>query len=160
MIFRPFHKDDTQGIIDLINNFFLQFDYEVDVETSEADLLVIPSYYPPDSFMVLEDENGVIRGTVAMKPCPDRETVCWMKRLYLDPSLHGTGEGERLLEWAYKQTRALGCMRIELWAYVGFSRAIRFYEKHGFVSDGSIHEMTDSYEPYDVYLYAKDLEQG
>lgn len=157
MMLRPFQTEDTQGIIDLIDVFFRQHDFQVFLEECDAGLLDIPNEYPGENFMVLVDEDNAVRGTVAITLIPDREGVSEIHRMYLDASLHGTGEAKRLLDWALDRSRELGCNRVELWSDTRFTRAHQFYEKHGFVHDGRVRHIHYSYDQYDERFYALKL---
>jgi GNAT superfamily N-acetyltransferase len=61
----------------------------------------------------------------------------WVEQLYVDPSWTGQGIGASLLEIA--KGRCPG--GLQLWAFQSNGRALRFYERHGFVAvertDGS-----------------------
>ena len=157
MKLRPVREDDTQAVIDLISRIYAEYGFKICLEDAEADLNDIANHFPEGSFCVLEDDAGIIRATVALTACPDREDVVWLKRLYLDSSLRGGGHADRLLNWALDRTRDMGRSRMELWSDVQFERAHQFYSKHGFVQDGTVRHMTDSYKPYDEYFFALDI---
>ena len=83
--------------------------------------------------------------------------MCYLKRLYLDARLRGTGAGAQLLEWFLQTARRSGMTRAELWSDVRFERAHAFYRKHGFRNDGEIRAMDDSWQPYREYFLWIDL---
>jgi GNAT superfamily N-acetyltransferase len=64
----------------------------------------------------------------------------WVDQLYVDPGLTGRGLGRALLDVA-KRERPSG---LQLWAFQSNARAVRFYERHGFVeaerTDGAANE--------------------
>ncbi|MBN4046851.1 GNAT family N-acetyltransferase [bacterium AH-315-P07] len=157
MKLRCVRKDDTQAVIDLIGEIYSEYGFEICLEDAESDLTSITDHYPQDSFMVLVDDDGAIRATVALTACPEQKHIAWLKRLYLDSSLRGGGHAERLLSWAVDRARLLGLTRMELWSDIRFDRAHRFYEKHGFARNGTVRHMTDAHEPYDEYFFARDL---
>ena len=155
MHLRPFEFHDTESIIQLIDSIYNEYSFKICLEDAESDLTNIAEYFPAGTFMVLVDDQDVVHGTVAVSPCPDCEQVCWLKRLYLDLNLRGAGYAEQMLEWAYEQARSMERFRLELWSDVLFDRAHRFYEKHGFVHDGTIRRMTDADEPYYEKYFVK-----
>ena len=53
----------------------------------------------------------------------------WLDQLYVEPGLTGRGIGSALVEVAKRQ-RPSG---LQLWAFQSNPRAVRFYERHGFV---------------------------
>jgi len=153
---RPFRTEDRDAVIALIDSVYREYADRVHLEKAEADLMNVPANYPPGHFMVLE-EAGEIRATIAFSPDPERPGVCYLKRLYLDARLRGTGAGAQLLNWFLETARRLGMTRAELWSDVRFERAHAFYRKHGFRNDGEIREMDDSWQPYREYFFWTDL---
>ncbi len=156
MILREYRHGDKDAVIALIDGIYREYGDRVHLEKSEADLVDIPGNYAPGQFMVL-DVDDAIRATVAIAPDPQRPGVCYLKRLYLDARLRGTGAGMQLLGWFLETARAMGMRRAELWSDVRFERAHAFYRKHGFVNDGTVRDMDDSWQPYREYFYARDL---
>ena len=65
-------------------------------------------------------DDGVVKGVVQL----DGKEV---KRLFVEPSLQGGGIGASLLDFAVEH-----CKADHLWALEKNTRAIRFYERHGF----------------------------
>jgi GNAT superfamily N-acetyltransferase len=64
----------------------------------------------------------------------------WLDQLYVEPGLTGRGIGSALVDLA-KRERPSG---LQLWAFQSNGRALRFYERHGFVeaerTDGADNE--------------------
>lgn len=77
--------------------------------------------------------DGELAGWITVGPARDDDAPCerelWV--LNLDQAHHGSGLATRLV------TQTLGDERAYLWVVEGNARAIRFYEKHGFVLDGA-----------------------
>ena len=59
-----------------------------------------------------------------------------LKRIYVLSRWHGTGIGRDLYDVAEAEARARGAARLVLSVYTRNPRAIRFYEKQGFVVTG------------------------
>jgi putative acetyltransferase len=156
MPLRPYRPEDKNAVIAMIDGVYREYADRVHLEKSEADLLDIPGNYAQGQFMVLDDA-GVIRATVAISPDPARPGVAYLKRLYLDAGLRGTGAGTQLLEWFLETALGLGLRRVELWSDVRFERAHAFYRKMGFRNGGEVREMDDSWQPYREYFYYMDL---
>src|SRR5690242_981495 len=87
---RPYRDGDRDAVIALIDGVYREYVDRVHLEKAEADLMDIPAHFAPGHFMVLEDA-GAIRATVAYSPDEVRAEVGWLKRLYLDAALRGTG---------------------------------------------------------------------
>lgn len=69
-------------------------------------------------------DDGVVKGFVLAK---DGE----VRKLFVEPVLQGSGIGAQLLEYAVTSIDA-----VSLWALEKNTRAIRFYQKHGFRMTG------------------------
>jgi ribosomal protein S18 acetylase RimI-like enzyme len=76
---------------------------------------------PNREVWVVEGDESV----VAMMVLKDE----WLDALYVDPTRTGQGIGSLLVDLA-KERRPDG---IDLWAFQSNVRALRFYERHGFV---------------------------
>ena len=75
-----------------------------------------------DSLYVYDD--GVVKGFIKIEGT-------YIARLYVEPVLQNASVGSQLLEYAMKEHNA-----DHLWALEKNTRAIRFYEKHGFTVTG------------------------
>lgn len=65
-------------------------------------------------------DDGVVRGMI-------RISGCEIEKLYVEPQFQGQGIGAKLLQYAVDELHAS-----ELWALEYNSRAISFYQRHGF----------------------------
>lgn len=156
MRLRPFHIDDTDAVIALIDGVYHEYGDRVHLEKSEADLMDIPAHFEPGHFMVL-DNDGAIYGTVAISPSAEGNDVWFLKRLYLDSDLRGQGWADSMMDWAFDMARRLGAKHLHLWSDVRFERAHAFYTRRGFHHDGRVRTMNDGWAPYREYFYARDL---
>ena len=93
-----------------------------------------------DSLYVYDD--GVVKGFIKIEGT-------YIARLFVEPVLQNASIGSRLLEYAMKEHNA-----DHLWALEKNSRAIRFYEKHGFTVTGEIKPEEGTSE-YLVFLQKK-----
>ena len=75
-----------------------------------------------DSLYVYDD--GVVKGFIKIEGT-------YIARLFVEPVLQNTSIGSQLLEYAIKEHNA-----DHLWALEKNEKAIRFYERHGFVKTG------------------------
>ncbi|MDP8917205.1 MAG: GNAT family N-acetyltransferase [Pseudomonadota bacterium] len=66
-------------------------------------------------------------------PSPDDAEI---KRIYLLSRFHGGGLGSKMMQLALDEARAMRRRRVLLGVYAGNTRAIGFYERHGFVRAG------------------------
>jgi len=59
-----------------------------------------------------------------------------LSQLYVAATHHGAGIAQTLMDWSIDTARARGATALLLTVYEANPRAIRFYEKHGFVHIG------------------------
>jgi GNAT superfamily N-acetyltransferase len=78
-------------------------------------------------FLVARDADGGLAGCGALRPLGD--TVAELKRMYARP---GSGAGRSLLEALERQALAFGYTAVWLETRKVNSRAVAFYEKHGY----------------------------
>jgi GNAT superfamily N-acetyltransferase len=79
-------------------------------------------------FAVARDRMGIAAGCGAFRPLPDG--VAELKRMYARPG--HTGVGSVILTFLEEQARKLGHRELWLETRVANTRAMRFYEKHGY----------------------------
>jgi GNAT superfamily N-acetyltransferase len=109
--------------------------------------------------LVVEDAGRVV-GFSTYGPSRDEDATPAtgeVPAIYLDPDVIGTGVGRELLAETIVALRAAGFTRASLWVLEGNVRARRFFEKAGWVWDGSVstHSFECANEP--VVRYAIDL---
>lgn len=158
MDFRPVEQKDKDAIIRLIDSIFREYGDRLCLDDADRDLLDLSAHYEQDAFMVLEDDGRIV-GTVALKRAPDRPHTGYLRRMYLAPTLRGSGHADRMTKWALQKALELGMTRVEFWTDTRFERAHAFYRKIGFQTDGTVRTMHDGWEPYDEYFFAIDLQK-
>ena len=93
-----------------------------------------------DSFYVYDD--GVVKGFIKIEDT-------YIARLFVEPVLQNGSIGSQLLEYAIKDHNAN-----HLWALEKNEKAIRFYERHGFVATGD-RKLEDGTTEYLIFLKKK-----
>ncbi|MGN1409099.1 MAG: GNAT family N-acetyltransferase [Eubacteriales bacterium] len=141
-LIRPAEKNDASRIAEILVfnnrvNFFPIFGDEK-YSFGEMQVLTVAEEYLKNekklgSTFVYDD--GVVRGFVQVE---ENE----IKKLYVDTFFQNNGVGAALIDFAVNQKHALF-----LWALEKNTRAIKFYEKHGFTMSGekTFEEGTDEY---------------
>jgi len=131
IVLRPVRSEDLPAVRALVEQVLGEFGFRGQVGGVERDLADITERYggARAGFWVA-DEDGVVVGTVAVRPKDER--TCELKRLYLRPDRRGAGLGQRLYAHAEAFARAAGYDRIWLDSSRRFARAHRLYERNGF----------------------------
>ena len=89
--------------------------------------------------------DGEEAGLISIGVCrdEDKEVTCGeIRGLYLMPEHWGKGFGKALFTWGIKALDKQNYTSISLWVLEDNIRARRFYEKQGFVVDGTVKEIT------------------
>lgn len=121
-------RNDLSRIAEiLIFNYRLYFYPIFKADEYYFDELQVPSLMKKfeaelDSLYVYDD--GVVKGFIKVEGT-------YIARLFVEPVLQNASIGSKLLEYAVKEHGA-----DNLWALEKNEKAIRFYERHGFVRTG------------------------
>ncbi|MGA1798187.1 N-acetyltransferase [Sphingomonas sp. 4RDLI-65] len=96
--------------------------------------------YPVYTVRVAVDDAGGIVGFAKIGPVafPGEwpETAIELHQLYVRGDQHGAGVGPALMDWVIDAAHADGRTELVLSVYVDNARAIRFYQRYGFVEIG------------------------
>lgn len=88
----------------------------------------------PDQIALLAEEEGVLIAFAQLRREGERLEIA---RFYVDRAHHGGGVARKLMQHVIDTARELGITTIFLGVWERNPRAIRFYEKCGFVDVGS-----------------------
>ena len=99
-----------------------------------------------------------IIGTILLRPRPRKpindKTGVDITNVYVDPEFRGTGIVQRLLETAENHCIKHNVTNVHLTTQNNLTRAIKFYEKEGYVSTGQ-----KDWQAYVLIYYKKQLVQ-
>jgi GNAT superfamily N-acetyltransferase len=101
------------------------------------------SVKPRRVLLVADDLDGSILGFCDLIPSRDadaKSTTAEISAIYVSPVKWGQGIGQELLSAAEARARGDGFSELTLWVVDANQRARIFYEKFGFVPDGSTKE--------------------
>ena len=95
---------------------------------------------PPAEVVVLEDDEGVVRGSAVLKPNqPGRGDHVANAGFMVDPDSQGQGFGRRLAEAVLERARAAGYQAMQFNAVVATNiGAVRLWESLGFTIVGTL----------------------
>jgi putative acetyltransferase len=126
---------DVDALIALVTTVLAEFDLTFGKgATTDDELRDLPDSYASQggAFWVATNDSSLV-GTCGMFPVAPQTYE--LRKMYLAPEARGLGLGSRLLETARDWVRERGGQRIVLDTVEEMTRAIAFYESHGFVRD-------------------------
>ena len=128
---RRYRPEDRPAIIHIIKSIYDDYNYTMDFEQFDRDMIDIDSTYRDSGgeFWVVDD-SGSVAGMIGVLPL-DGET-CELRRLYVDKGRWGRGFGSTLTKTVISWARDKGFPGVVLWSDVLFENAHHLYVKHGF----------------------------
>lgn len=154
---------DFADIGALMREYLTELGVDLCFQDFEGEVADLPrAYAPPDGALIIaraEIDPSVSRhpptdraaaaGCVALRRV--RDTLCEMKRLYVQPAHRGSGLGRRLVEAALDRARGMGFSRVCLNTVVPkMPTAVALYRSMGFVE----------IEPFDCHPVEGTLAMG
>jgi putative acetyltransferase len=135
-VIRPVVAADVPQVVALVRDTLAEFGlvFGEGAET-DAPVLDLPRSYEATggAFWVAVAPNGDIVGTCGVAPVAPGDYE--LRKMYLRPDVRGAGVAQRLLDECVAWARARSGRRIVLDTIHEMDRAIRFYERNGFVRD-------------------------
>lgn len=126
---------DVPDVLTLVAQVLGEFGLEFgNGSPTDDQLRALPGSYRDHggAFWVAYNE-GVLVGTCGVFPVAPHTFE--LRKMYLLPATRGLGLGTRLLDLAVTWTRSQGATQIVCDTIEAMTRAIAFYEAHGFVRD-------------------------
>jgi GNAT superfamily N-acetyltransferase len=130
--------DDAEGILRCLRAAFASYRahytpaaYEDTVMTGES----VCHRLEIMTVLVARNDQGGIIGTVGGAA---HGTEGHLRGMAVVPSFQGGGVADRLLEAIEGELRAAGCSRVTLDTTAPLARAIRFYERHGYLRSDAV----------------------
>ncbi len=121
------------GPSDLHNAYAIVEEYcdEIDAAIRD-DLTAFGKYFADDGAFWLAKVEEEIVGCIGMRPLPQVDQACEVKRLYVREHFRGKGIAEQLL----KELHCYAKSRMYQWCYLDtkddLRAAIKFYARHGY----------------------------
>jgi len=130
--------DDSEGILSCLRAAFEPYraqytpaGYEDTVMTSET----VRKRIEDMTVLIARNEAGLIIGTIGATA---RGAKAHIRGMAVVPPSQGGGVGDRLLKAIERELTGAGCSRVTLDTTAPLTRAIRFYERNGYVRSGVV----------------------
>jgi GNAT superfamily N-acetyltransferase len=156
-VLREGRDADAEGFIALIGACWAEYPGCVlDVDGEVPELRALATYFAEaGGALWAAERDGRVIGMAAARPM--RQDDAWeICKVYVAKEARGSGLAHALLEAAEAHARMAGAARLVLWTDTRFEAAHRFYEKRGYVRQGSIRILDDLSNSLE-FRYAKPL---
>jgi GNAT superfamily N-acetyltransferase len=154
---RPGRDKDAEGFIRLIGDCWSEYPGCIlDVDGELPELRALATYFGgAGGALWAAEQDGQVLGMAATRPM-NQDKAWEICKVYVSKAARGTGLAHRLLGAAEAHARTAGAARLVLWTDTRFEAAHRFYEKRGYVRQGSIRILDDISNSLE-FRYAKPL---
>ncbi|MBX9593411.1 MAG: GNAT family N-acetyltransferase, partial [Roseomonas sp.] len=141
---RPGRDGDEAGFIALIGACWAEYpNCILDVDAEVPELRALATYFAEaGGALWVAERDGHVIGMAAVRPL-NQDQAWEICKVYVAADSRGTGLAHQLLEAVEQHALAAGAHRLVLWTDTRFEAAHRFYEKRGFVRQGSIRILDD-----------------
>ena len=157
VLLRPGRDADAEGFIRLIGDCWSEYPGCIlDVDGELPELRALATYFAEaGGALWAAEQDGRVIGMAATRPM-GQEAAFEICKVYVVKEARGTGLAHHLLDAVEAHARAAGAERLVLWSDTRFATAHRFYEKRGFVRQGSIRVLDDISKSLE-FRYAKPI---
>jgi putative acetyltransferase len=133
---RPVTARDVPDVIELVATTLAEFGLEFGKGSpTDEELHQLPASYVErgGQFWIARAESGELLGTAGMFRLSP--AMFELRKMYLRPASRGLGLGKQLLDASLAWSKSQGATHVVLDTMEKMTRAIAFYEAHGFVRD-------------------------
>ena len=133
---RTLTADDTEAL-EQVRQYFRNYAAWLGVDLSyqnfDQEMASLPgAYAAPQGRLFFAEVDGRPAGCVGLRPLPDSEGVCEMKRLYVTPEERGHGVGAALAMAVIKAAKEIGYRKLMLDTMPNMRMAVKLYRELGF----------------------------
>ena len=133
---RTLTVDDTEAL-EQVRQYFRNYAAWLGVDLSyqnfDQEMASLPgAYSAPQGRLFFAAIDGQPAGCVGVRPLPDSEGLCEMKRLYVAPEARGHGVGAALAMAAIKVAKEIGYKKLMLDTLPSMRMAVKLYRELGF----------------------------
>lgn len=114
-------------------NYAAWLGVDLSYQNFDQEMASLPgAYSAPQGQLFFAEIDGKPAGCVGVRPLPDSDGLCEMKRLYVAPEARGQGVGATLAMTAIKAARSLGYKKLMLDTLPNMRMAVKLYRELGF----------------------------
>jgi len=133
---RTLSANDIEAI-EHVRQFFRNYAAWLGVDLSyqnfDQEMASLPgAYVAPQGRLFFAEVDGRPAGCVGVRPLPDSDGVCEMKRLYVTPEERGHGIGATLALAAIKAAKEIGYRKLMIDTLPNMRMAVKLYRELGF----------------------------
>jgi ribosomal protein S18 acetylase RimI-like enzyme len=132
---------DLADVTRLFRHYAASLRVDLAYQDFESEVAGLPGKYAPPhgALLLARDGSGNPAGCVALRPI-EPEGCCEMKRLYVSPSIRGSGIGTRLVEAILREAERIGYGEMRLDTLPDMAAALSLYRRFGFEEMASYYE--------------------
>ena len=132
----PLTAGDSEAL-EQVRQYFRNYAAWLGVDLSyqnfDQEMASLPgAYTAPEGRLFFAEVDGRPAGCVGVRPLPDSEGVCEMKRLYVTPEERGHGVGAALALAAIKAAKEIGYRKLIIDTLPSMRMAVKLYRELGF----------------------------
>ncbi len=133
---RTLTANDTEALEQVrqyFRNYAAWLGVDLCFQNFDQEMASLPgAYAAPQGRLFFAEVDGRPAGCVGVRPLPDSEGVCEMKRLYVTPEERGHGVGAALAMAAIKAAKEIGYRKLMLDTLPNMRMAVKLYRELGF----------------------------
>jgi len=133
---RTLTADDTEALEQVrqyFRNYAAWLGVDLCFQNFDQEMASLPgAYSAPQGRLFFAEVDGHPAGCVGVRPLPESEGLCEMKRLYVSPEARGHGVGAALAMAAIKAAKEIGYKKLMLDTLPNMRMAVKLYRELGF----------------------------
>ena len=137
--------DNDPEALEQVRQYFRNYAAWLGVDLSyqnfDQEMASLPgAYAAPQGRLFFAEVDGRSAGCVGVRPFPDSDGVCEMKRLYVEPEERGHGVGAALALAAIKAAKEIGYRKLIIDTLPSMRMAVKLYRELGFTEAPSYYQ--------------------
>ena len=141
---RTLTANDSEAL-EQVRQFFRNYagwlGVELCFQNFDQEMASLPgAYSAPQGRLFFAEVDGRPAGCVGVRPLPDSDGVCEMKRLYVTPEERGHGVGAALAMAAIKAAKEIGYRKLMIDTLPSMRMAVKLYRELGFTEAPSYYQ--------------------